>query len=67
MPAMHGMMVKKYKFHKIKQSDLYSRLHVGIAEFKELNWIPVSECAKQINLCKIYSVVYWSVPKYDKK
>ena len=29
------------------------RSHVGIAEFKELNWIPVSERAKQINLCKV--------------
>ena len=43
-----------------------SRSHVGIAEFKVLNWIPLSERAKQINLCKVYSVVHGSAPKYLK-
>ena len=38
--------------------DWPSRSHSGIAEFKVVNWIPVSERAKQINVCKIYSVVH---------
>ena len=67
MPALHGVVAfknftsKKYKFYKIKQShfllDRPYRSHVGTAKFEVLNWISVLERAKQINRCKLYSVV----------
>ena len=45
--------------------DHPSRSHVGIAEFKVLNYIPVAERAKQIKFYKVYSVIHaWSAPKY---
>ena len=76
MPALNNMEVfrnfasKNVKNHKNKTIsfvlDRPCRSHVGISELKVLSWIPVSERAKQINLCKVYSVVHWSAPKYPK-
>ena len=72
--AWHGSLQKLYQQKlQILQNktirfvlDCPSRSHVEIAKFKELNWIPFSKRAKQINLCKVYSVVHGSAPKYLK-
>ena len=59
MLAQHGMVVignftgknsKSYKKNDQICLDRPSRSQVRIAKFKVLNWIPVSERAKQINL-----------------
>ena len=66
MPALHGMEVfSNFQILQIRQNkpisfvlDRPSRSHVGItSEFKVLIWTPVSEHAKQINMCKGYIVV----------
>jgi hypothetical protein len=41
--------------------------HVGIEQFKFLNWLPVAKRVDQITLCHVHKVKSCSVPEYLKE
>ena len=42
----------------------HSRSHVGTAEFKEMNWLPVEHRVAQMKLNLVYKIVNGSAPGY---
>ena len=44
--------------------DLPSRAHVGLKEFKEINWLPVAYRVTQIKLNHMYKIISGKAPEY---